>query len=978
MELRQSAEALIQVAGVAIDNELANTESAASGKFQRFCTVFVLVLASKYATVFADVFLWRSGFQSEQAELRHSCDSISARGRGERMVLGAITRKSVVRHYVITATLMILALLGSRIGYAADTERPGSGISRSLAQDRANRVSQVRYELTLELHSHADAMPGRETLRFTLSTTGAAFNLPLDYRDGTLVSATLNGRPLTSSLNDGHVMLPATRLHAGENIVQIAFISRIATAGAAITRYEDKNDGSDYLYSLFVPMDASMAFPCFDQPDLKARFTLSVTAPKEWTIISNTRAAAHDADGQETRTRFNETKPISTYLFAFAAGPWTRMQGQPGQPDVYVRTSQLQRAEPEMPQLQSITARGMAWLADYFQQPFPFPKYDIVLIPGFPFGGMEHAGATFLNEDGVLFRSAPTESDRFRRNILTLHELTHQWFGDLVTMRWFDDLWLKEGFAQYMAYRCLDSLEPGSQAWKHFYEDIKPLAYGIDETPGTTPIFQDIPNLKDAKSAYGAIVYQKAPAILKQLEFRLGPDNFRNGLRLYLAQHAYANAQWSDLISAFHTASGQEVRSWADAWVLRRGMPEVNATWSCDAAGKLTAFKLSQNDVLPDHYVWPISNEVLLAPSMQRLRVDWKTSETSVPEAIGKSCPSYVFANAGDEAYGRFLLDEKSEAAVRQSLIPEPDHTTNVVATRTNVADPLLRSMLWGALWDNVHVAKSAPHGYVELVLADLPSEQDESLARIEGNHATTALQRYMTAHVRSAFVPQLEGIATHRLLTAPTIGLRIVNFRTLTAVAETNAARETLKQLLAGKTAMPGVDLRPLDRWSLIGKLISLDDPDSPALVSAELERDHSGDGPKNAWAMQAGAPNPNTKQQYFAQYLLLPTASNAKPEDWITQSLRSFNSWNQPALTEPYLQGALNRLPKIKRDRKIFFLGAWLSAFFDGQVSPEAEAVVQTWLAQPNIDVDLRLKVLENNDELERTVRIRRRFPN
>ena len=175
-----------------------------------------------------------------------------------------------------------------------------------------------------------------------------------------------------------------------------------------------------------------------------------------------------------------------------------------------------------MPRLQAITARGLAWLADYFQQPFPFTKYDLVRIPGFPFGGMEYAGATFLNEDSVLFRTAPTASDRFRRDILTLHELTHQWFGDLVTMRWFDDLWLKEGFAQYMAYRCLDALDPDAHAWKHFYEDIKPLAYEIDETEGTIPIFQDIPNLKDAKSAYGAIVYQKAPAILRQLEFRLG------------------------------------------------------------------------------------------------------------------------------------------------------------------------------------------------------------------------------------------------------------------------------------------------------------------------------------------------------------------------------------------------------------------------------------------------------------------------
>ena len=207
---------------------------------------------------------------------------------------------------------------------------------------------------------------------------------------------------------------------------------------------------------------------------------------------------------------------------------------------------------------------------------------------------MEHAGATFLNEDGILFRSTPTQSDYFRRNTLVLHETCHQWFGDMVTMRWFDDLWLKEGFAQYMAYKALAKLDPASNPWKHFYEDVKPLAYGIDETQGTTPIFQNIPNLKDAKSAYGAIVYQKAPAVLKQLNYFLDEDNFRQGLRLYLKEHAYANAEWADLVRAFEAASDQaghhqDVQAWAKSWITRRGMPEVTVDYSCNG-GKIAAF----------------------------------------------------------------------------------------------------------------------------------------------------------------------------------------------------------------------------------------------------------------------------------------------------------------------------------------------------------------------------------------------------
>src|SRR5207248_690041 len=290
-------------------------------------------------------------------------------------------------------------------------------------------------------------------------------------------------------------------------------------------------------------------------------------APQDWTVVSNsvgqetTRENA-GAAGQH-KIEFEETKPISTYLFAFAAGPFQKVHDTPGLPGLYVRKSKLQKAEAEAAAVQQITADGITYLSDYFAQPFPFPKYDMVVIPGFAYGGMEHAGATFLREESILFRTAPTHSDRLNRDILLLHELTHQWFGDFTTMRWFDDLWLKEGFAQYMAYQALADLKPDENIWKRFYQAIKPAAYGIDVTRGTTPIYQDIPNLKDAKSAYGAIVYSKAPGVLKQLAFVLGPSSFRDGLRVYLKDHAYGNAEWSDLVSAFERVSGKSLDAWA-------------------------------------------------------------------------------------------------------------------------------------------------------------------------------------------------------------------------------------------------------------------------------------------------------------------------------------------------------------------------------------------------------------------------------
>jgi aminopeptidase N len=889
-------------------------------------------------------------------------------------------------HKTRTCNLLAAIFLFAAVSHVmAIAEEPG--VSHALAIARAARISNLRYQLSFILKEQASAIEGTETVTFESKSAG---DLPIDYRDGVLHSATLNGKAIPADIVSGHLNLPTI---AGENTLALAFTSNAAPAGNSITRYEDKDDGSEYFYTLFVPMDASMAFPCFDQPDLKARFTLDLEHPAGWTAIGNTAPLASDS----THTKFAETRPISTYLFAFAAGPFASVRSsQAAEPTLYVRKSQLARAQQEAPQVQQMAARGIQYFSDYFAQPFPFPKYDLVLIPGFPFGGMEHAGATFLNEDSVLFRSVPTANDYFRRNTLVLHETCHQWFGDLVTMRWFNDLWLKEGFAQYMAYKSLAQLEPASNPWKHFYEDIKPLAYGIDETQGTTPIFQNIANLKDAKSAYGAIVYQKAPAVLKQLEYFLGDEAFRNGLRLYLKQHAYSNAEWTDLVKAFETASDQlgqhqDVQAWAGSWITHRGMPEVTVNYGCNS-GKITDFTISQKDVLQDKFTWPMANNILfistvesanapltLHTDIQTLRVNWNAATFHVGDAIGKRCPNLVFANEGDFGYGRFLLDAPSAAVAALLFDPDTPRESNpsIFESVSNQTDPLRRSMIWGALWDNVHVAKAPPSGYIDVALKSLPGESDESLARIQGARIAIALHSYLSEPARNALVPRAESVVSDRMLNAPTLGLRIVNFRTFTSIAKTPAALNQMEDLLAGKLSIPGLELKSLDRWNLVGHLIAMNDPEASALFTAEKQRDHSGEGQKYAYAVEAGFPSAEIKARYFDEYLHSPTLQ----EDWITQSLRSFNSWNQSALTQSYLVQALNELPDIKQHRKIFFLGAWLGAFIDGQNNGQgslpAQAAVRTWLAGKNIDPDLRLKVLEASDSLDRTVLIHQAFP-
>ncbi|MGH9742975.1 MAG: M1 family aminopeptidase, partial [Candidatus Acidiferrum sp.] len=330
---------------------------------------------------------------------------------------------------------------------------PPNGIPRELARQRAAQLSDLSYHLRFALVPRASSTTGHEDLRFHSNSSAAVL---LDFREGTVTDLTVNGAGVPAKIENGHIELSAGTIRSGENTVSIDFTAPVAAAAKAITRFEDKDDNTEYLYTLFVPMDAEMAFPCFDQPDLKGRFRLELTAPETWTVISNApiESQSPSADGQR-RTIFSETRPISTYLFAFAAGPFRKVHETAGLPGLYVRQSQFKKAVAEAPEVQQTAAQGIEYLSRFFAQPFPFPKYDMVLIPGFAYGGMEHAGSTFLREESVLFRTAPTHSDHLNRDILVLHELTHQWFGDLTTMRWFDDLWLKEGFAQYMAYQAL-------------------------------------------------------------------------------------------------------------------------------------------------------------------------------------------------------------------------------------------------------------------------------------------------------------------------------------------------------------------------------------------------------------------------------------------------------------------------------------------------------------------------------------------
>ena len=837
----------------------------------------------------------------------------------------------------------------------------GPGVSHELARWRSNQYRDIQYSLSLKLAAQGEALSGKLDIRVEISR--AVADLVLDWRppspQARVWDVSVNGdSPAAATTRSDHLVISRTRLRAGRNMVQLRFESPIAQSGRAITRYRDREDGAQYLYTLFVPSDASTVFPCFDQPDLKARFRLEIETPGNWTVVANAPAEAPREQGGSRLHRFAQTPPISTYLFAFAAGPFEALSASGMR--LYVRKSQLARATEEAGEVLHLARAAIAWLEEYFDTPFPFAKYDLVLIPEFAYGGMEHAGAAFLREDSVLFPSQPNEFDKLRRAQLIFHETTHQWFGDFLTMRWFDDLWLKEGFANLMAAKLAEALVPHLRPWSAFHQ-LKALAYRTDATRGSTPIYRTLDNLSDAKSAYGNIVYGKAPAVLRQAEFTLGARVFRSAVRRLLARRAWGVADWADLVHAFEQASGRPMKRWAQAWVKRRGMPVVSVHWSTTRQGSIRTLEITQRDALGSRAVWPMRLELgAFGPNPERkFSVSLAGRRAAVARAAGIQDVEFLYANVGDYGYGKFLLDERS----RKAVLADPGM----------VRGELLRALVFDSLWESVRDADLDPLAYIDLAIEAALEEQDEVtlaalLARLQ-----TAFLRYLPEARRAAAAERIERFLAQNMISAETAGRRIAFFRAMADCAWSPAALETLKGLLSESAQIPAVRLTSRDRFRMIRTLIARADPDARALLAAQSAADASDDGRRWAWTSAAASPDAATKAAYFARFI----AESEVAESWVEEALGPFNDPAQAALTLPLLDRALRELPELKRKRKIFFVDNWLAAFIGGQTTRAAMEEVDQVLARADLDRDLQLKLLEALDGLERTVRIRERFP-
>ena len=682
-----------------------------------------------------------------------------------------------LRDFWLRAYGLGLAVLTSATVATAQTATPAAGVALDMATRRAAIVRDLRYEVSLSIpEAVASPITGRITIRFALSDTTAPLVLDFDTSPQHVKSVEANGALAPYTYLNGHVVVAPEALARGANTLTIAF-----DAGDA-----SLNRSADFLYALFVPARARLALPVFDQPDMKGRWTVQLEHPAAWQSAANGAEMSRTTANARTTVRFAETEPLPTYLVAFIAGDFkletAERNGRTFR--MFHRETDAAKVARNRDAIFDLHAQALEFLERYTGIPYAFGKFDFVAIPAFQFGGMEHAGKILYNASGLMLDESATQNQLLGRASVIAHETAHMWFGDLVTMRWFNDVWMKEVFANFMAAKIVNPSFPTVNHDLRFLLAHYPAAYEVDRTPGANPIRQPLDNLNEAGSLYGAIIYQKAPVVMRHLEALLGDDNFRDGLREYLKAHAFGNATWTDLITVLDRAHahrpaglepgvGRPARAAGHPDRARRGR-------RADHAAGLSAARPSR------------ARPHLAAATARGPRLghrpahrDRRHHGRSGGRAVGAwACPSarYVLPSAAGWAYGGFTLDARSLDYLTRSL-PE-------------IADTLTRGSAWVTLWDAVLDGQVAPAALIDLALQALPRETDEQLTSRVLGYASNTWWRLLGTAERQSRAPRFESLLREGLASASTPSQKAAWFGTLRNVATTPATVGWLQQV--------------------------------------------------------------------------------------------------------------------------------------------------------------------------------------
>ncbi|WP_067461121.1 aminopeptidase N [Actinomadura macra] len=775
-------------------------------------------------------------------------------------------------------------------------------LTRDEARERARLLTVQSYAVELDLTAGEDRFGSTTVVRF--GSTEAGTSTFVDLHGALVREVTLNGQDLDPASYDaekGRIPLPDL---AAENELRVVADCAYSRSGEGLHRFVDPVDESVYLYTQFETADAHRMFTCFDQPDLKATFELGVRAPDGWEVITN--EAPETAEGGDWR--FPPTPQISTYITALVAGPYHVVRDEYRRTDgtviplgVFCRASLAEHLDADA--IVDVTRQGFAYFEKVFGRPYPFTKYDQLFVPEFNAGAMENAGCVTFLEDYV-FRSRVTDAAYERRAETILHEMAHMWFGDLVTMRWWDDLWLNESFATYMSVLCQAEATKWTGSWTTFANLMKAWAYRQDQLPSTHPISADIPDIRAVEVNFDGITYAKGASVLKQLVAYVGRDNFLEGVRHYFDRHAWGNTVLTDLLGALEETSGRDLASWSKEWLETAGVNTLRPEYEVDADGDFSSFTVVQ-EAKPD-YPTLRSHRVAIGlydrtaeglVRRQRVELDVVGARTEVAELVGQKRPDLVLVNDDDLTYAKIRLDDHSLKTLVEGI--------------GDIRDGLPRALCWSAAWDMTRDAEMATRDYIRLVVQGIRGVTDISVTQTLLRQARTAVQQYADPSWRQEGLG-LMADALSTLAREAEAGsdfqLAYVQAFAASAVSEEHLA--FVRGLLDGSDTLDGLKVDTDLRWALLRRLV-VTGKAGEAEIDAEHERDRTAAGERHAAAGKAALPTAEAKAAAWERIV-----SGKLPNAVYRATLGGFVEPDQADLLVPYVDAYFAEVGKIWRE--------------------------------------------------------------
>lgn len=822
-----------------------------------------------------------------------------------------------------------------------------NGVDRSLAIYRKSILNDIHYSLELDIPSEkTQPIAAREILTFQLSSTRLPLQLDFKEDPAKVNSLVINGRQTPVDEQKEHLILPAALLQKGKNEVHIQFQ---AGDGAL-------NRNSDYLYTLFVPDRARTFFPCFDQPDLKAIYTLTLHLPKSWKAIAN--ATLKDSlitQGRKTY-HYQPSDLISTYLFAFAAGNFQQYSSTVGNRTatfLYRETDQT-KIDLSLRTIFNTHAAALKYYEDWTGISYPFQKFGFVAIPDFQFGGMEHPGAIQYKSAALFLDEGATKDQLNARSNVIAHETAHMWFGDMVTMDWFSDVWMKEVFANFMADKSAEKSGGKDNYELKFLIDHFTSAYAIDRTTGANPIRQPLSNLKDAGSLYGNIIYHKAPIMMQQLESLMGKEQFRKGVSEYLHKFAGSNASWPDLIQILDRYTPVNLEQWNKVWVNESGRPVIDYNISYKG-GKISRFQITQSPEYGRKRVWPQSFKISLfyPKSVKVLPVSLTGDIFDLKAAIGSVKPQLILFNSGGNGYGLWPVDP---------ALPSVLYTFKKPLYRATAYISLYEQMLSGKVIKPVELLALFGQG--------LEKEKEELNVKLLTNYVSAIYWQFISPKDRQQLSAVLEDQIWTAMLNQEVTNNKKLLFKAYQDIFSSSTARNRLYQVWKNQQPPFGINLSEDDYTSLALSLVLRNDEDHGILKIQEARISNPDRKTRFKFIIPAVSPDPQKRDEFFQSLKLL---SNRGKESNVLAGLYYLHHPLRQASGVNYLQQSLDILEELQSTGDIFFPQFWLQASIGPYQNAQAAEIVRNFLkTHPDYNPKLKAKILQSADNLFRAEKL------